>query len=78
VCVVCNEKREDAHRRFGSTKAQVYELVGVEPKARACFYTAGLNEDIGKMEESARFGLRFTPYLKARLSLPRPLLRCDG
>jgi L-alanine-DL-glutamate epimerase-like enolase superfamily enzyme len=44
----------------------VYELVGLPPTPKPCFFTAGLNEDIGKMVESARTGLQWTPFLKVR------------
>jgi hypothetical protein len=38
----------------------------VTPLSKPCFYTAGLNDDIEKMVDSAKFGLTYTPYLKVR------------
>ena len=38
---------------------------GPAPKA---FYTAGINEDIGAVVDSAAFGAKYTPHLKIKVN----------
>ncbi|EFC37677.1 chloromuconate cycloisomerase [Naegleria gruberi] len=46
----------------------LYNLIGIEPPVQKfAFYTAALNEDIGEIVKTARFGLEKTRHLKMKL-----------